>query len=112
MRGLADDAKIGGFMRELARAARQPARRYFTNGAPAVLSGWRDATIDIDVKIVPEHDVLFRALPALKESLQVNVELASPGDFIPVPEGWEDRSRFVSQEGPLTFLHFDLVALR
>jgi hypothetical protein len=97
-------------MRELGRAARRPARIYFTGGATAVLAGWRESTIDIDLKLVPDDDHLLRAIPALKESLQVNVELAAPDDFIPVAEGWEDRSRFIAQEGPLTFLDFDLAA--
>ena len=39
-----------------------------------------------------------------------NIELAAPDDFVPVPAGWESRSRFVAQEGPLTFLHYDFVA--
>ncbi len=110
MRKLADAEAIRGFMRALARAARRPARIYFTGGATAVLAGWRPSTIDIDLKIVPDDDALLRAIPELKERLQVNVELASPDDFVPVPAGWEDRSRFVAQEGPLTFLDFDLVA--
>jgi hypothetical protein len=59
---------------------------------------------------VPDDDALLRAIPTLKESLQINVELAAPGDFIPVREGWEDRSPFISREGPLSFHHFDLVA--
>lgn len=80
---------------------------YFTGGATAVLEGWRSSTIDVDVTIVPETDRLFRTLPDLKEELQINVELVSPADFIPVPPGWEERSRFVAQEGQVTFLHFD-----
>ena len=110
MRGLANQEVIRRFMRELGRAARRPARVYFTGGATAVLAGWRQSTIDIDLKIVPEDDALFRAIPDLKDALQVNVELASPDDFIPVPDGWQDRGRFVAQEGPLTFLDYDLVA--
>jgi len=110
MRGLVDEARIRLFMRELGRAARRPARVYFTGGATAVLAQWRASTIDIDLKFVPEDDALFRAIPELKESLQINVELAAPDDFIPVPDGWEDRSRFVAQEGPLTFLDYDLTA--
>jgi hypothetical protein len=110
MRGLADEARIRRFMRELGRAARRPARVYLTGGATAVLSGWRASTIDIDLKLVPDDDALMRAIPALKESLQVNVELAAPIDFIPVMDGWEERSRFIAQEGPLTFLDFDLAA--
>ena len=110
MRGLANQEVIRRFMRELGRAARRPARVYFTGGATAVLAGWRQSTIDIDLKIVPEDDALFRAIPDLKDALQVNVELASPDDFIPVAEGWQTRSRFIAQEGPLTFLDYDLVA--
>jgi hypothetical protein len=110
VRGLADEAAIRRFMRELGRVARRPARVYFTGGATAVLAGWRRATIDIDLKIEPEDDRLLRSIPDLKERLQVNVELASPDDFIPVAPGWEDRSRFIAQEGPLTFLDFDLTA--
>ena len=97
-------------MHALGRAARRPARVYVTGGATAVLTGWREATIDIDLKLVPDDDALLRAIPELKESLQVNVELAAPIDFVPVPDGWEDRSRFITQEGPLAFYHFDLVA--
>ena len=32
------------------------------------------------------------------------------GRLHPGRPGWEDRSRFISQEGLVTFLHFDLVA--
>jgi hypothetical protein len=110
MRRLADEARIRTFMCELGRAARRPARVYLTGGATAVLSGWRASTIDIDLKLVPDDDALLRAIPELKESLEVNVELASPVDFIPVADGWEDRSRFITQEGPLAFYDFDLAA--
>lgn len=110
MRELADADRIRAFMRELGRAARAPARVYFTGGATAVLSGWRASTIDVDVKFVPDADALLRAVPAIKETLHLNVELASPDDFIPVREGWADRSPFIAKEGDLSFHHFDLVA--
>lgn len=110
MRELAEAERIRRFMRELGAEAREPARVYFTGGATAVLLGWRASTIDVDLKFVPEQDELFRAIPRLKEALQINVELASPGDFIPVPPGWEERSPFIGQEGRLFFHHFDLYA--
>ena len=97
-------------MRALAEAAEAAARVYFTGGATAVLIGWRSSTIDVDIKIVPEHDHLYRAIPRIKESIQINVELACPADFIPVPPGWEDRSPFIASEGRLFFHHFDLYA--
>lgn len=55
----------------------------------------------------PEDDALLRAIPALKERLHVNVELASPLDFIPVPAGWENRSPEIARVGRVTFHHFD-----
>ncbi len=110
MRELADESRIERFMRELGRAARKPASVYFTGGATAVLLGWRQSTIDVALLIVPEDEGLLRAVPDLKESLKLNVELAAPSDFIPVPDGWEDRAWFVRQEGLLAFYHYDLTA--
>jgi len=75
-----------------------------------VLLGWRQSTIDIDLKLVPDSGALLRAVPVLKEELEVSVELASPNLFIPVPPGWEDRSPWEATEGMLTVRHFDLTA--
>lgn len=97
-------------MQGLARAASPEARVYFTGGATAVLLGWRSTTIDVDVRFVPEHDALLRALPALKEDLQLNIDLASRRGFIPVPPGWEERSTFIEQIGKLGFYHFEFHA--
>jgi Nucleotidyltransferase of unknown function (DUF6036) len=110
MRALADATRIQQFMKALGREADQPAHVYLTGGATAVLYGWRESTIDVDMKMVPDLDRVFRAIPEIKERLQINIELASPDDFVPVREGWEDRSPFIAQEGPLTFCHFDLYA--
>jgi hypothetical protein len=64
-------------------------------------------TSDLDIKIIPESDSILRAIPELKESLRVNVELA-PDDFIPEVPGWRERSPFIGREGPLSFFHYDL----
>lgn len=110
MRALADRERIERFMRALGRAADRPGRAYFTGGVSAVLQGWRESTIDIDLVFAPETDALLRAVPALKEELQVNVELASPAHFLPELPGWEGRSVFVAQEGLLAFCHYDFYA--
>ena len=94
-------------MARLGRNVRQSARVYFTGGSTAVLRGWRESTVDIDVLFVPEIDAIFRSLPKLKEDLSVNIELASPPDFIPALPGWEDRSIFIIREGKIDFYHFD-----
>lgn len=97
-------------MRAIAEAARTPLQVYLVGGATAVAEGWRQATIDIDLAFGPGHEAVLRAIPAIKEALDINVELASPADFIPVKPGWQDRSPFVAQEGSVTFRHFDLYA--
>lgn len=107
MREVADADRIRRFMRGLGPEADVETRVYFTGGATAVLLGWRRSTIDIDIRIVPETDRLLRVIPLLKEELRINVELASPADFIPVPTGWEDRSLFIASEGKIAFYHFD-----
>jgi len=80
---------------------------YLTGGASAVLLEWRQSTIDVDLKIEPERDEVLRAIPQLKDRLELNVELASPGDFIPELPGWRDRSLFIVREGNLFFHHYD-----
>ncbi len=110
MRELADSTRIERFMRELGRAARVDGRVYLTGGATAVLHGWRDTTIDVDIKLIPDHDEILREIPRLKEELNLNVELAAPSDFIPLPAGWEERSPLIRREGMLSFHHFDPVA--
>lgn len=110
MRELADSARIEQFMRELGRAVQVDGHVYLTGGATAVLHGWRDTTIDVDIKLVPDRDEILREIPRLKEALSLNVELAAPSDFIPLPSGWEDRSPLIRREGKLSFHHFDPVA--
>ncbi|MEE8366800.1 MAG: DUF6036 family nucleotidyltransferase, partial [Thermoanaerobaculia bacterium] len=83
---------------------------YFTGGATAVLEGWRESTIDIDLKLIPDADEILRAIPRLKEELGINVELAAPDQFIPELPGWRERSRFIRQIRRLSFFHYDFYA--
>jgi hypothetical protein len=108
MRPPVDDHAIRALARELGRIARRPVRVYLTGGSTAVIEGWREATIDVDLRFEPEADELLRALPALKERLGVNVELVSPPDFIPELPGWRERSPHVIHEGRVDVHHFDL----
>jgi hypothetical protein len=110
MRRVAEPDRIQRFMTALAVKAMRPARLYFTGGATAVLLGWRASTIDVDIHIVPDDDRLLRALPELKEALEMNVELACPAHFIPELPGWQERSLFITLEGKLSFYHYDLYA--
>ncbi len=110
MRDKVTASRLQEFMKALGSAVARPARIFLVGGATAVLCGWRDSTIDIDLKPIPDSDEILRNLPALKERLQINIELASPDDFIPELPSWQERSRFIQQEHKLTFLHYDFYA--
>jgi len=102
--------RVEKFMKAIGRAGKKSARIYLVGGATAVLLGWRETTIDLDIKIIPEADEILRALPDLKEDLQLNVELASPDDFIPPLPGWQERSTYIGREGSIEFFHYDFYA--
>jgi hypothetical protein len=65
--------KIVRFLEQLGSSARTPGRCYITGGGSALLLGWRDTTIDIDLKCDPEPACVFESIPTLS--------------FI---EGWKD----------------------
>ena len=46
------------------------------------------------MRIEPDEDIL-RLLPEMKDRLDLNIELASPADFLPELPGWRDRSPFL-----------------
>lgn len=110
MRELATRTRITKFLESLAREATTHTELFLVGGTTAVLVGWRDSTMDIDLVMRPESDAMLRAIPALKERLHLNVELASPDQFIPVPAGWEARSPIVSQIGWVTVRHYEFTA--
>lgn len=110
VREIATRERIDRFLAALAQAATRPTTVYLVGGATAVLVGWRDTTRDIDLVIRPESDAMLRAIPRLKDLLSINVELAAPDQFIPVPAGWEERSPLAAQIGPLTVRHYDFTA--
>lgn len=110
MRRDADADTVRRFARELGRTTSVAARLYLVGGSCAVIEGWRSSTLDIDMRLEPEDDDLLRVLPRLKERLDVNVELASPLDFLPELPGWRDRSPFLFREGRIDVHHLDFYA--
>lgn len=107
MRSETNRLKLEAFMVALGKQVSGPGRIYLAGGATAVLHGWRDTTIDIDLKPDPEPPGLFEALALLKEQLDINVELAGPDQFIPAVPGWRERSLFIARHGPVEFFHYD-----
>lgn len=107
MRPPVDERRIRELTHRFGRVARSRVRLYLTGGATAVLEGWRDSTIDVDLRFEPEADELLREIPALKEILGINIELASPPDFIPELPGWRERSPLLFRDGNIDVHHFD-----
>jgi hypothetical protein len=110
MRALVDAARLREFMEAFGREARAGGRVYLTGGASAVLLGWRHSTVDVHMALSAALEPVLHAVPDLKERLSINVELASPADFIPELPGWERRSRFIDRYGPVDFFHYDFYA--
>jgi hypothetical protein len=107
MRQETNSERVRQFMRGLGEAVTGPGKAYFTGGVSAVLLGWRETTVDVDIKAEPEPRGFFEALPRLKNQLDINVEPACPSDFIPVLPGWQERSQFIERQGGVDFLHYD-----
>lgn len=107
MRRLADAERLRRLFEGLARAADADTDVFLTGGATTVLLGWRETTVDADVLIVPERDAVYRAIPRLKEDLQLNVEIASPAHFIPELPGWRERCLFIARVGKVSYYHYD-----
>ena len=99
--------KLREFMKALSLETKGPGRIYLTGGATALLYGWQPMTVDIDLKADPEPSRFFEAIAQLKDTLEINVELASPSDFIPELPDWRTRSIFIDRHNQLDFYHLD-----
>jgi hypothetical protein len=110
MRSNVDPQKIEQLMKALGREARGSGSIYFTGEASALLIGWRGSTVDIDIRLDPEPPGIFQAIAKLKQELDINIELASPQDFLPQLPGWRDRSVFIGRQGQISFYHYDFTA--
>lgn len=109
MRSVVDARKVRALFRALGARSTGPGRVYVAGGATAVLIGWRDTTIDVDLKLDPEPPGAFAAIAAVKDQLDINVELASPDQFVPAVPGWRERSLHVETHGSVEFFHYDPV---
>ena len=81
---------IEHFLTEVGRT-RQTGRLYLTGGAALVHRGIRPGqTLDIDIQITIDPGNLMAQIAQLKQKMNINIEFASPGDFLPLPAQWEE----------------------
>ena len=111
MRQRVDQQRIELFLQRLGREFSKPGRIYLVGGTTMVYEGLRQQTLDIDLALEiadEDHSAFVAAVRRIKESLSLNIEEASPVDFIPLPAGYRERSQFVGRYGQLDVFHFDL----
>jgi hypothetical protein len=113
MRQSVDKAAIESFLQQLGRTFLKPARLYLVGGAALVHLGVRPGfTQDIDIQVggVNEGELIV-AIQRLIQQMQVNVEFASPVDFIPLPTQWETQARFIGRYGKIDVFYFDFYSI-
>jgi hypothetical protein len=111
MRQRVGQQEIERFLIEVGRT-RQPGRLYLTGGAALVHRGIRPGqTLDIDIQITADPAHLTAQIMQLKQKLNMNIEFASPGDFIPLPTHWETRCEFIKRYGQVDAFYFDWYSL-
>ena len=99
--------EIEQFLIQVGRT-RRPGRLYLTGGAALVHRGIRPGqTLDIDIQITIDPADLTTEIAQLKQKLNMNVEFASPGDFMPLPAQWEARSEFIKRYDQVDTFYFD-----
>lgn len=106
-----DRQRIERFLRELGKRFRRPGRVYLVGGTTMVYEGFRAQTLDVDLTFdvqAEDHADFIRTVRNLKNELDLNVEEASPGDFIPLPPGHEHRAQYIGRYDQLEVFHFDL----
>ena len=103
-------AKIQAFLRFLGAHAQGSGTVYLAGGASAVIMGWRNTAMDVDLKLEPQPPGAFEAIARAKEELDINVDLAAPDDFIPALPDWRERSLFIARHGTVEFFHYDFYA--
>ena len=103
IRAPADRERIERFLTRLGALTHQPGRIYLVGGTTMVYEGFRATTVDVDLLVeADDPTAIVNAIRSLKDALDINVEFASPRDFIPLPAGWRERSIFVGRYGAST----------
>lgn len=113
MRASVDKTAIESFLQQLGRIFRKPGRLYIVGGAALVHAGVRPGfTQDIVIKVSGTNEgELVVAIQRLVQQIQINVEFASPADFIPLPSQWEMHARYIGRYGEVDDFYFDFYSI-
>jgi hypothetical protein len=113
MRPNVDKKAIESFFQQLGRTFRKPGRLYLVGGAALVHAGVRPGFtqyIDIQVRGTNEDDLII-SIQRLIQQMQINIEFASPKDFLPLPLQWETHAQYVDRYGQIEVFYFDFYSI-
>lgn len=114
MRKKIDAEQLKKFLQRLGQIYRRPGTIYLVGGSSLLLVGAKENTFDIDLKIdvdLQYHTEFLNCVRRLINEMDVNVEPASPDEFLPLPAGYQDRRRFIARYGSLDVYHFDFYSV-
>jgi hypothetical protein len=90
-------------------------RLYLVGGSVLIDLGLRGTTLDVDYVADADDPAaladLEQLIRSLKNELDINVEPASPADFLPIPRSILERSRYVGRHGNLDVYYYHLPSL-
>lgn len=110
MRPSVDKSTIEQFLRTFGQNYRKAGRLYLAGGAALVHAGIRSGvTLDIDVQVVSGD--MLQVIDQMKQKLNINIKIASPKDFMPVPNQWEAMSQYVGRYGQTEVFYFDFYSI-
>ena len=114
MRQKVDQQKIELFLQRLGRYFTKSGRVYLVGGTTMVYKGLRQQTVDIDLAFEifnADHSAFIAVVRDLKERLSLNIEEASPADFIPLPAGYRNAVNTLGAMGNWIFFISTCTAL-
>ena len=102
-----DRDSVLAVLREIGSLATAPGSVLVCGGTSAILEGWRETTIDLDLSFAAEPGAFFEALAQVKKRFDISIDLLSPSAFVPLLPGAEERHELIGTYGLVTFAHFD-----
>lgn len=105
-------AELGALIRAARHGVTAPSRLYLVGATSHLLEGWRDRVSALELAGVTGDFELMGAVRSAAVALGLRIAWESPAEVIPLPEGWEERSRAVAAgviepAGHLNVRHFD-----
>jgi hypothetical protein len=110
-----DKERLRRFLDALGRRLRRPVRFYLVGGSVMIDLGLRATTLHVDYVADADDPTgladLEQQIRVLKNELDINVEPASPADFLPIPGSVLGRSRYGGRHGRLDVYYYHLPSL-